>query len=289
MVKLPLNDTVEKDDPNSFSNKIKEAIARYDEQQQQHEIQLQQQQLNKMNNNYQKQQSPQQSVGRSSSASPEYNIGSLKQNNKTVSIVSTGEQKRQSPPYQPQQQKNHSQSPYSDGDDSFRSISPEPMQDRNPKPSAPQKTDIAFSFSSLPSNNRADSLPQQQHKQQNKQEEVSHKSAAPANNSEQMLIEKDGVFTLVSKEEYTALEKKRVEEEKKKKATNNKPLVPHPPIRPKTSTDRTSRGKQIMLAKSEDKNGGRNSNMSSSYSQQQPSKRLSHSADYNSRKDRQKR
>lgn len=57
------------------------------------------------------------------------------------------------------------------------------------------------------------------------------------NSNEKMLVEKDGIFKLMSPEEYTAYEKQKQLERQKQQAADKKLflLLPHPPVRPKTS------------------------------------------------------
>jgi hypothetical protein len=257
VIKLPLNDTVEKEDPNSFSNKIKEAIARYDEEQQRHGLEQQQQQ------------SAQQSQAG-------------KQTSKTINNVSHVDDLRNEQPYNPSL-------PYSD-DDSSRSNSPDEVQEANSKPN---RVNSAPAFSFGANNSEQQKKPMEPFTFS--QQPVTNKAnnASDPSNSEQMLIEKDGVFTLMTKEEYTAMERKREEEERKNMSINksnnnkqnNKPIIPHPPTRPKTSNDRNASLKNRFIT------AKMSSNDESSNNTSNPSqiKRVSRSADYNSRRERQKR
>ena len=55
--------------------------------------------------------------------------------------------------------------------------------------------------------------------------------------NEKMLVEKDGIFKLMSPEEYTAYEKQKQAERQAALNSNNK--IPYPPTRPKTSVPTT--------------------------------------------------
>jgi hypothetical protein len=260
VVKLPLNDTVEKEDPNSFSNKIKEAIARYDEEQQRFEIEQQQE--------HHHQQQQQQAT--------------------TPSPTQQQHQQHRQPA------KPNSQLPYSDeDDDSSRSGSPQAIKDESA--AKPQRAQSAPTFSF----GASDKQPQQQQQQQQNKpaEPVTSGSGGaqpvPAKGGDQMLIEKDGVFTLMTKEEYTAMEKKREEEERRMNQSNgkNKPLVPHPPTKPKTSNNNERNASLKNRFITPKTNGEDNKNSSANTNNQNPAQitRVSRSADPNSRRDRQKR
>jgi hypothetical protein len=127
----------------------------------------------------------------------------------------------------------NSQSPYSDDDDddantSRSDSSPPAVEDYEQplqKPSRAQSAPAySFSHNSQQSKTGEEPLKHQiepvsfgghvQQQQQNQQ-------PAQAKNGEQMLIEKDGVFTLMTKEEYTAMEKRREEEERRNQSKLN--------------------------------------------------------------------
>ena len=95
------------------------------------------------------------------------------------------------------------------------------------------------------------------------------------NNSggEKMLVEKDGIFKLMSPEEYTAYEKQK--ELERAKQSSHIPMIPRPPpARPKTSITTTGNRNAAL----------RNRFISSSQQNQQLPARYSQSADPNGRR-----
>lgn len=171
VVVVPLNDTVEKKDPDAFMNKIKEAIQRYDEMTR----------LNETNNEYREE---------NDEIEQYFNVPS-NQNNSLVKNSTPSPPSRGSP----QDEKSNLQliSKIIDSNQSSNPTKfPSPIPQLSPKINSPelQKSD---------------------------------------NN---VLVEKDGKFELISADQYTAMEK-------------NKPILPHPPQRPKTSTNEYRRNKLI--------------------------------------------
>ncbi len=72
-------------------------------------------------------------------------------------------------------------------------------------------------------------------------DKVENVSPQNGDNEDRVLIERDGKFMYVDSEEYTAIEKARkalLEQENKTKANQPQQLAPHPPTRPKTSNGR---------------------------------------------------
>ena len=89
--------------------------------------------------------------------------------------------------------------------------------------------------------------------------------------NEKMLVEKDGMFKLMSPEEYTAYEKQK-QAEKQAALINSK--IPHPPTRPKTSIPTTGNRNNSL----------KNRFISSSNQNMQLPVRYSQSADPNGRR-----
>lgn len=169
VVVVPLNDTVEKKDPDAFMNKIKEAIQRYDEMTR----------LNETNNEYREE----------NDELDQYFKTLSNQNNSLVKNSTPSPPSRNSP----EDEKSNLQL-ISKIIDSIENTTkfPSPIPQLSPKINSPE----------------------------------SQKS------NDNVLVEKDGKFELIAADEYTALEK-------------NKPILPHPPQRPKTSTNEYRKNKLI--------------------------------------------
>ncbi|RNA05800.1 coiled-coil domain-containing protein [Brachionus plicatilis] len=172
IVVVPLNDTVEKKDPDAFMNKIKEAIQRYDEMNRHNELTNEYNDENddveeyfKMLSNHHANLVKNSTPSPPSRNSPEMDKSNLELISKIVDSKET------------------------DSETKF----PSPIPQLSPQINSPelQKTE--------------------------------------ENN---VLIEKDGKFELISADEYTALEK-------------NKQILPHPPQRPKTSNNEFRKSKLL--------------------------------------------
>ena len=112
---------------------------------------------------------------------------------------------------------------------------------------------------------------------------------------DKVLIERDGKFELVTAEEYTAYEKKLALERSnknkanaKKNVNNKAPLIPHPPVRPKTSHETLNRNSSLKTRYLMNKNDNSINNGKSQTTEQIQIKRVTHSADFTRSKDRSK-
>ncbi|CAF0718838.1 unnamed protein product [Brachionus calyciflorus] len=210
--KLPLNDTIEKENPNLFANKIKEAIQRYDE-----EMAKNQHNINEIEDENEED-------------IDEY-FSKLSNNNQSTDLVKNS---TPTPPSRnsPEIIKDKSNDLKfiskivdiaSDQDvDNSKTKSPSPILQLSPKIKSPEP-------------------PKKQEIKQDDKKEIEE-------NEDTVLIEKDGKFQLISAKDYTALEqaRKNLQDDDKE---NQKPLKPHPPQRPKTSNNDYRKNKVMIKDK----------------------------------------
>jgi hypothetical protein len=323
--KLPLNDTVQKDNPDSFANKLREAIMRFDnEQQQQLEKQYELYNNTQSNNNLNSQNNKstvqtskpnhqpstnlkpiQFNSNGSKSPSPILNqnspdltgktVNNEKKNHKVLHIISTADESAdisindellnngKSNNNLDTNKLRISSPPSSNSNNSFDS----PRNNNNNKP---------FSFSAIKDENTEnENNKNNQNSLLNSQEDKNNKKLSEQPASEKMLIEKDGVFELMSQEEYTAYEKKKALENKNRINSGNNTskksiFIPHPPpakTRPKTSNYDNRKANLIksryVIPPSNPSNNSSLNNTEKVGKQQQSLIRISHSADAASR------